>query len=59
METPIDLEMMSASAGQAVELGVVSAPERGQGEAVGGGGGGGGGQEGGGAAESPLVGLSH
>ena len=57
METPIDLEMMSASAGQAVELGVVSAPERGQGEAVGGGGGGG--QEGGGAAESPLVGLSH
>ena len=55
METPIDLEMMSASAGQAVELGVVSAPERGQGEAVGGGGG----QEGGGAAESPLVGLSH
>ena len=57
METPIDLEMMSASAGQAVELGVVSAPERGQGETMGGGGGGG--QEGGGAAESPLVGLSH
>ena len=35
METPIDLEMVSASAGQAVELGVVSAPERRQGEARG------------------------
>ena len=31
MKTPIDLEMMSASAGQTVELGVVSAPEGRQG----------------------------
>ena len=54
METPIDLEMMSASAGQAVELGVVSAPEGGQGE----GGGQGGGGQAGVLGVSPLVGLS-
>ena len=60
METPIDLEMVSASAGQAVQLGVVSAPERRQGEAWGHSGGQAGGVLGvGGTAESPLVSLSH
>ena len=59
MKTPIDLEMMSASAGQTVELGVVSAPEGRQGQ----GGGQGWGQAGvvrgggGGTTEPPLIGL--
>ena len=44
METPIDLEMMSASAGEAIQLGVVSAPEGRQGQSGGQGGGQGGGQ---------------
>ena len=35
METPIDLEMVSASAGEAIQLGVVSAPEWRQGQSGG------------------------
>ena len=52
METPRDLEVVSAGAGQAVKLGVVSAPEGRQG---------GGGQAGvlGVLGVSPLVSLSH
>ena len=59
METPIDLEMVSASAGEAIQLRVVSAPEGRQGQ----GGGQGGGQAGvvrgggGGTTEPPLIGL--
>ena len=50
VETPSDLKVVSASAGQAVELGVVSTPEGGQGE--------GGGCQAGVLGVSPLVGLS-
>ena len=56
MKTPSDLEVVSAAAGQTVQLGVVSAPEGGQGE---GRGEGGGGQAAGVLGVSPLVGLSH
>ena len=54
VETPSDLKVVSAGAGQAVELGVVSAPKGGQGE----GGGEGGGGQAGVLGVSPLVGLS-